>query len=327
MHLPWAVNLVQQTAGYIPATAQEALLHTYLGEQEASAVATFAQNWAALARSASERPEAGGNNTTNCGTGTSHRRSPSNSSNGSHTSTTSTTTTATTDTSNTSSSRARNDTAPQTTDTTALRQTHLAPQPATGPTEQAPTAGDTDPHHLDNRQMSRALHQLDDVNIVEALRHKVFMFTTPPPFLRGRVRAALHFALEMICTARTELESTRAWKLWLPLPRMLLHRPQGTRTIPKPEWRERIAAFQQGNWPELLAAAHACAPQDTHADGRTATTNNERRLERARHLVHQGELSAARQALTAVGLAPGTETTLAQLQDPQRRPQQPYQAI
>ena len=37
---------------------------------------------------------------------------------------------------------------------------------------------------------------------------------------------------------------------------------------------------------------------------------------RARHLVHLGELSAARQALTANPTAPGNEQTLQELQDP-----------
>ena len=40
--------------------------------------------------------------------------------------------------------------------------------------------------------------------------------------------------------------------------------------------------------------------------------------------MHQGELSAARQALTASPLAPGTAATLAQLRDPTRRPTEPY---
>ena len=45
---------------------------------------------------------------------------------------------------------------------------------------------------------------------------------------------------------------------------------------------------------------------------------------RARQLVHLGELSAARQALTAGPLAPGTAETLQELRDPTRRPNEPY---
>lgn len=43
--------------------------------------------------------------------------------------------------------------------------------------------------------------------------------------------------------------------------------------------------------------------------------------------MHHGELSAARQALIATPPAPGTQTTLAQLQDPARRPLHPYTPI
>ena len=46
-----------------------------------------------------------------------------------------------------------------------------------------------------------------------------------------------------------------------------------------------------------------------------------------RQLTHQGELSAARQALTTGPLAPHTQATLQELRDPRRRPQEPYQAF
>ena len=46
VHFPWAVSFFQQADGYIPATAQETLLQAYLGERQASAVATLAQRWA-----------------------------------------------------------------------------------------------------------------------------------------------------------------------------------------------------------------------------------------------------------------------------------------
>ena len=50
----------------------------------------------------------------------------------------------------------------------------------------------------------------------------------------------------------------------------------------------------------------------------------EQRARRARQLTHQGELSAARQALTTGPLAPPTQATLQELRDPNRRPQEPY---
>jgi len=50
----------------------------------------------------------------------------------------------------------------------------------------------------------------------------------------------------------------------------------------------------------------------------------QQRLERAAALAGLGELSAAASALTSAPLAPGDEDTRRQLQDPARRPREPY---
>ena len=105
---------------------------------------------------------------------------------------------------------------------------------------------------------------------------------------------------------------------------MLLQRPPGVRNLPKDEWRERIAHFQEGRWATLLQ--HVTRPTGTNQP-RDDTEDLNRRAHRARHLIHHGELSAARQALTASSLAPGTPSTLAELRDPARRPPQPYQPL
>ena len=159
---------------------------------------------------------------------------------------------------------------------------------------------------------------------------KFIGFQSPPTFLKGRIRQAMHFVLEAILQATTPDQTLRSWKLWLLLPRMLLHRPPGIRTISKPNWRLRITQFQEGEWTALLRNAAAANPPT--ADGSTGqrrtlpeTPNLEQRTRRARQLVHQGELSAARQALTAGPLAPSTAATLQELRDPARRPPQPYQ--
>ena len=52
-----------------------------------------------------------------------------------------------------------------------------------------------------------------------------------------------------------------------------------------------------------------------------------RAAQRARHLVHLGELSAARQAQTSSALAPGTPETLQEFRDCDRRPAEPYEAL
>ena len=123
---------------------------------------------------------------------------------------------------------------------------------------------------------------------------------------------------------------------------MLLHRKPGTRSLPKTDWRHRIQQFQQGDWLQLLQQANHTNttsnntnnPHDDHTNTTSNNTNHPRddtaeadqtrRAERARYLVHLGELSAARQALTAGPWAPGTQQTLDELRDPARRPQEEY---
>ena len=124
------------------------------------------------------------------------------------------------------------------------------------------------------------------------------------------------------------------------LPRMLLHRPPGTRTLSKSDWRARIAHFQQNEWTLLLrqGGVHTdtepgpslpeppnteVPPPAVQQHGPEPTV--EQRGRRARQLTHQGELSAARQALTTGPLAPHTQATLQELRDPSRRPPEPYQ--
>ena len=103
---------------------------------------------------------------------------------------------------------------------------------------------------------------------------------------------------------------------------------QGTRSLPKNDWKHRIQQFQQGDWLQLLQQANhtntTTSNNTNNPRDDAAGSDDTRRAERARYLVHLGELSAARQALTAGPLAPGTPQTLAELQDPVRRPQEEY---
>ena len=94
------------------------------------------------------------------------------------------------------------------------------------------------------------------------------------------------------------------------------------RTLSIDDWRARIEQFQQGQSIQLLTRAHHQAQAITPNSSPDPTL--ERQATRARQLVHLGELSAARQALTAGPLAPGTADTLQELQDPTRRPPEPY---
>ena len=98
--------------------------------------------------------------------------------------------------------------------------------------------------------------------------------------------------------------------------------PGGAR-IPKAVLLARFQAFSRGDWASLLQDAFS-QPSPEAAAGHRVATSGDARARRAVHLAHLGELSAARQALTADPLAPSTDATFEQLSDPGRRPPEPY---
>ena len=110
-------------------------------------------------------------------------------------------------------------------------------------------------------------------------------------------------------------ERSRAWKLFLLLPRMLLHRPEGVLLLSKATFDDRFKRFNEGKWIELL---EECTLITVRRNG--AQNDMERRAARAEALVALGEILSARQSLESAELAPGDMTTLEYLQDTDRRP-------
>ena len=303
IHLPWAMRIVTQPTGYVPATAQETLLQNFPGERQAAYAATVADRWrqprpAPPTDYPPTPPAAEARPTHMSGPEVQHPSEPP----ASPTNSSSSTNSSTSSTDSTSSS------------------TPIARAPTPPATERPPSQPEA--ASPDERRLQAALAALDEIDLFATLQHKCFFFQTPAQLIRGRVRQALSFALHSINTASSEQGQSRAWKLWLLLPRMLLHRPPGVRTLSKDDWHARIDHFQHGQWIHLLSTAHHQARAATTTSSPASTP--ERQASRARQLVHLGELSAARQALTAGPLAPGTANTLQELQDPARRPNAPY---
>ena len=122
----------------------------------------------------------------------------------------------------------------------------------------------------------------------------------------------------------------RGWKLFLLLPRLLLHRPPGGGLLSKEKLSDRFKMFSRGEWLQLLAASRVC-------DEKAATTRNrrrrrlpddlERRAIRALQLVQMGELSSARQALEGAEIAPGSHAALQSLTNEDRRPAIPREPL
>ena len=166
----------------------------------------------------------------------------------------------------------------------------------------------------------RGLAQLQEVDLPAELRRRALTLQGAPRKLRGTLRYALRTGLSTALDAREPAVAASGWKLFFLAPRMLLHRAAGQNSVPASELEQRCAYFRQGEWLQLLRAATGTRPA---GQTRTAATAEHVRSARAVHLVQLGELSAAAHALTAAPQAPGNADTLAELRDPDCRPQAP----
>ena len=158
----------------------------------------------------------------------------------------------------------------------------------------------------------------------EEFDERACVMKSVPRFLRGPYRIAMRVALEEI----ESVDDTRrelGWKLFLLLPRLLLHRSPRGGTIPRSKLLKRFDLFNRGEWICLLEASRVCCDEAVLARrrrGRRAENGVPSRISRAEALVHMGEPSA-RQALEGSALAPGSEATLNALRDPLKRPPVP----
>ena len=169
---------------------------------------------------------------------------------------------------------------------------------------------------------------LDGVSLVEEMQDRACIMKSVPRFMRGNYRIAMRTALEEICAGertREEARAERGWKLFILLPRMLLHRPARGGHIPRAKLISRFESFVRGDWGSLILASRECSTQAAvvrRRRSRRTGDNLEHRAARAEVLVHMGELSSARQALEGAELAPGSRHTLNTLQDQSKRPRE-----
>ena len=138
-----------------------------------------------------------------------------------------------------------------------------------------------------------------------------------PTFVKGAFRGDLVLAMDEALAglaALDERRQERAWKLFMLLPRLLLHRPSRGGLVKKSKLRERFAQFASGQWDSLLDVKGAEEVSDLARRKRRREQDElVKRAARAEKLVHLGELSAARQALEGEVVAPGTLRTQAAL--------------
>ena len=168
---------------------------------------------------------------------------------------------------------------------------------------------------------------LDGLDLSAEFRNPVPTLQTVPRFLITGVRHALVAALGAIRAAhegRDEAARVRAWKLFLLLPRLLLARSAQIGADGRAALMRRIELFRQGRVDELHA--QSAAEHEQAHPRRRGGDNEEARAAAACAKVRRGQLSRARQMLTAAALAPGNAATLEALTDPARRPPHPLRS-
>ena len=201
--------------------------------------------------------------------------------------------------------------------------------------EEEPEPSLTQPVRIAPRRLdiSHGLQSLDGVDLKTMFSRRGVVMKSVPKFLQGAWRAALRIVLEEVSTGRQvgDIKQTRAWKLFLLLPRMLLHRKARGGAIPKHKLEERFAWFLAGRWLDLLESARRTEEQAQQSSVRRRRRHSSddlaKRAERAVTLVKMGEVSRARQALEGAQLAPGTLDTLRALTDPRKRPPVPREVL
>ena len=121
-----------------------------------------------------------------------------------------------------------------------------------------------------------------------------------------------------------ERDCIRAWRLLLLLPRLLLHPAGRGGESGRKILQGRIRKFDAGNWSELLESSRRRVQRSNRRTSieRSAEEKHETMCRAVTALVEQGELSHAARVLKSAGLAPGSPETLAQLRDPNLRPQE-----
>ena len=149
----------------------------------------------------------------------------------------------------------------------------------------------------ERRSMAAGFESLDMVDLERVFEVRALVMKSVPGFMKGAVAGAMKISLEEIRKGQlaSNVETTtRGWKLFMLLPRMLLCRPPRGGLIPRKRLEERLAAFNAGDWVNLIEFSLECAMQGAVAQSRRRRRGRqndvENRAARALHLAQMGEL-------------------------------------
>ena len=153
-------------------------------------------------------------------------------------------------------------------------------------------------------RFNRSFEWLAGVDLEGVFSQRPSLMMSVPGFMRGAYRSAMRVALTEIDQGRSDGDSSRSsrgWKLFLLLPRLLLHKlPRGGQ-VPKKQLQRRFESFTDGDWAHLLATSIDCASRAAQSSSRRSRRrdpdNLEARAARAEALTQMGELSRWRELL------------------------------
>ena len=140
-----------------------------------------------------------------------------------------------------------------------------------------------------------ALRWLDGVDLNVVFQRRANVIKSVPHFLKGPFRNAMKVLIEEIVAGHERhdrMQEERAWKGFLLLPRLLLHRKCRGGKIAKDKLKERFDLFQSGRWEQLLGSSVAFDEEASVQSTRKRRTQNEHRVNRALSRVQLGELTA-----------------------------------
>ena len=92
---------------------------------------------------------------------------------------------------------------------------------------------------------------LGEVDLEVVFKQCPCLMKSVPGFMKGAYRSAMRVAFAEIDQGRVERDATRSsrgWKLFLLLPRLLLHKPPRSGLVPKKKWQDRFEVFVDGDW-------------------------------------------------------------------------------
>ena len=121
------------------------------------------------------------------------------------------------------------------------------------------------------RSMATGFESSDMVDLKRVFEVRALVMKSVPGFMKGAFRGAMKISLEEIKKGQlaSNVETTtRGWKLFMLLPRMLLCRPPQGGLVPRKRLEERFAAFNAGDWVNLIEFSLECGMQGAVAQSR-----------------------------------------------------------